>query len=413
MPKQVVVVGAGIVGVACASALLRDGHEVLLIDREGPAAGASQGNAGALSPGSCVPLALPGVLRKAPSWLFDPDGPLVVRPAYLLQALPWLLRFVANARPARVRSAADALRALHKDVFAFYAPLVRDSGCANLLRRTGTLTLYASAGALERSKGEWEMRSSRGARVEFLRGPEIGQLQPGLSDAYEHAVFLPEHGYVADPKRLVTLLAEAFQHSGGRLMKGSVTQIARSVTGPNITMSSGEVIVADNVVVAAGAWSRRLLAGMGVRVPLETQRGYQVTVQGCSVSPRLPVTVADEKVYVTPMIEGVRIAGTVEFAGLYAPANWRRARRLLPILTKLYPEATYGAFTEWMGHRPTLPDSLPVIGPVTKFPQVIAAFGHGHNGMTSGPITGQIVSDLVAGRTPPIELSAFRVERFH
>src|SRR3954452_15183751 len=198
-----------------------------------PAAGASQGNAGALSPGSCVPLALPGVLRKAPSWLFDPDGPLVVRPAYLLQALPWLLRFVANARPARVRSAADALRALHKDVFAFYAPLVRDSGCANLLRRTGTLTLYASAGALERSKGEWEMRSSRGARVEFLRGPEIGQLQPGLSEAYEHAVFLPEHGYVADPKRLVTLLAEAFQHSGGRLIKGLVTQIARSGTGPN------------------------------------------------------------------------------------------------------------------------------------------------------------------------------------
>jgi D-amino-acid dehydrogenase len=410
--KRVIVVGAGIVGVACAASLLKDGHDVVLIDREGPAAGASQGNAGAISPGSCVPLAMPGVLKKVPSWLFDPEGPLVVRPGYVAKALPWLLRFVDSARPARVANAADALRALHQHVFEFYAPLVQGAGCSELLKRSGTLNLYSSAEALERSRSEWEMRSARGAEVQFVYGPEIRQLQPGISEAYHHAVFLPEHGYVADPKELVNRLARAFEDSGGHLLRESVDSIATNAGRPVITLGSGSIVDADEVVIAAGAWSGALLTKAGVRLPLESQRGYQVTLQECSVSPRLPMTLSDEKVYVTPMREGVRIAGTVEFAGLKAEPNWPRARRLLKILGKVYPHATYSRFTEWMGHRPTFPDSLPVIGRISKLPGVIAAFGHGHNGMTGGPITGQIIADLVAGRDPPIDISPFRPDRF-
>ncbi|MEA2935811.1 MAG: hypothetical protein QOD74_2457 [Variibacter sp.] len=412
MAKQVIVVGAGIVGVACAASLLRDGHDVLLIDREGPAAGASQGNAGALSPGSCVPLAMPGVLKKVPSWLLDPEGPLVVRPAYLVKALPWLLRFVASARPARVASASDALRALYQSVFEFYAPLVRDAECADLLKRSGTLNLYKSKGALEASKIEWRMRSERGAEVQFIQGPEIGQLQPGISETYPYAVFLPEHGYVADPKQLVSRLANAFEASGGKLLREDVTDIGSRGGRATLTLGTGSILDADEVVVAAGAWSATLLARAGVRIPLESQRGYQVTLQGCSISPRLPVTLTDEKVYVTPMLQGLRIAGTVEFAGLTAAPNWNRARRLVDILARVYPQATYSSFTEWMGHRPTLPDSLPVIGRIRSLPGVIAAFGHGHNGMTGGPITGSIVADLVAHREPSFDISPFRAERF-
>jgi D-amino-acid dehydrogenase len=355
---------------------------------------------------------MPGVLKKVPSWLFDPEGPLVVRPAYIATALPWLLRFVASARPARVVEAADALRALHRHVFEFYAPLVQDAGCSDLLKRTGTLTLYNSAVDLERSKREWEMRSARGADVEFVYGPEIRQLQPGISEAYQHAVFLPEHGYVADPKELVSRLARAFTDSGGQFLRESVDDIAKKSGRPVITLRSGAVFDADQVVIAAGAWSGDLLRRAGVRLPLESQRGYQVTLQGCSVSPRLPATLSSEKVYLTPMRDGIRIAGTVEFAGLKAKPNWQRALRLLKVLEKVYPGATYSSFTQWMGHRPTLPDSLPVIGRISALPGVIAAFGHGHNGMTSGPITGRIVADLVAGRDPPIDISPFRPTRF-
>jgi D-amino-acid dehydrogenase len=412
MAKRVIVVGGGIVGVSCASSLLREGLEVELIERERFAAGASFGNAGALSPGSCIPLAMPGILRKVPSWLLDPDGPLVVRPSYLLKALPWLVRFIATARHAKVEQIADALSFLHQGVFAAYAPILADLGPSDLIRQSGTLVVFKSPAGLTGSRREVAMRTSRKAKVEIVNADEIRQLEPGLSRAYQHGLFLPEHGYVTDPELLVRRMGDAFVANGGRLIRAEVVGAGHRLGQPHVVLSTGETVGADAVVIAAGAWSRRILEAAGQFVPLESQRGYHVTLSDPSVVPRHPVTVSEEKVYATPMRGGLRIAGTVEFAGLEAAPNWKRAQRLVEIAGRIYPGLTFSGSSQWMGHRPCLPDSLPVIGPIPGLPGVFAAFGHGHNGMTSGPVTGELIANLICNRPTPFDLRPLRFDRF-
>lgn len=409
---KVVVVGAGIVGTCVASYLLRDGHDVVLVDAEGPGEGCSKGNAGALSPGSCIPLSTPGVLTKIPKWLFDPLGPLCIRPAYLLAALPWLIRFALAGRSNRMAGLADALRALHANTFENYAPLLANAGCQDLVRRTGTLIVYKSACGLADGRREWDLREERQVRQQVLEASEIRDLVPALSADFKHGVLLPDHGMVANPYRLVRSLAEQFARDGGHLERRRVTGVAvreGDVTGVRTT--DGE-IAADRVVIAAGAWSATLIAGLGVRVPLESQRGYHATIQGSGIAPALPVVSAEAKVYATPMEDGLRFAGTVEFAGLDAPPDFRRADALIELAKDMFPALAVGAVSQWMGHRPCLPDSLPVIGAVPGHPNLLLAFGHGHHGMTGASTTGKIIASRVSGRQSPIDLAPYRPDRF-
>ena len=409
---KVIVVGAGIVGTCSASYLLRDGHDVVLVDSEGPGEGCSKGNAGALSPGSCIPLSGPGVLTKIPGWLSDPLGPLRIRPAYLLAALPWLIRFALAGRSGRIAGLADALRALHANTFENYAPLLANAGCQDLIQRTGTLTVYKTDKSLAESQHERNLREERQVRQQVLGAGELRDLVPELSSGYKHGVLLPDHGFVANPYRLVRSLAEQFARDGGYLERRRVTGIAvreGRVTG--VWTTDGE-LVAERVVVAAGAWSATLIAGLGVRVPLESQRGYHATIQGSGITPALPVVCAEAKVYATPMEDGLRLAGTVEFAGLDAPPDFRRAEALIELAKDMFPALVAGAASQWMGHRPCLPDSLPVIGAAPGHPNLLLAFGHGHHGMTGASTTGTIIASLVSGRQPPIDPFPYRPDRF-
>ncbi len=410
--SEVVVVGAGIVGVCCAAYLQRDGHAVTLLDRDAPGEGTSKGNAGALSPGSCVPLAMPGVFRKVPGWLLDPDGPLTIRARYLPRALPWLIRFSLAASPRRVERIADALRALHRPVFECYEPLVAGAGCAELIRRSGTLVVFRSESAFRESAREWRMRRERGAEVRDLDARAIHELEPALGPQYTHGVLLPEHGYTTDPHRLVKALAARFAAEGGRVARAQVRGLQRNEDATLTVLCEGRGLRAQRVVIAAGAWSGALTRSLGISVPLESQRGYQVTLPEPGIQPRHPVSAAEGRFYATPLEGGLRVAGTVEFAGLEAAPEYRRARRLLEQVRGLYPQVRTEAFTEWMGHRPCLPDSLPVIGSPAGLPGVLLAFGHGHNGMTSGPVTGRLIADLVAGRAPFIDPAPYSPARF-
>ena len=410
--RPIVVIGAGIVGVCCAAYLRRDGHDVLLLDREGPGTGTSRGNAGALSPGSCVPLAMPGVFGKIPGWLTDAQGPLTIRPRYFPRAWPWLMRFALSARPARVERIADALRALHRHVFDCYAPLVTAAGCADLIKHTGTLAVFRGEKAFSGSQSDWRIRRERGGELQAVSGGELREIEPALSTAFTHGMLIPDHGYTANPYRMVQALAQRFVADGGRLEVAATRALEPAGEAVTVRLEDGRRIEAERVVVAAGAWSGRLLAPLGISVPLETQRGYQVTLADAGVVPRLPVAVSEGKYYATPMEDGLRVAGTVEFAGLEAPPDYRRARRLLEQVRELYPEVRTERFTEWMGHRPCLPDSLPAIGASRRQPRVVLAFGHGHNGMTSGPVTGRLVADLVAGRKPFIDCAPYSPDRF-
>lgn len=409
---RVVVVGAGIVGTCSASYLLRDGHDVVLVDAEGPGEGCSKGNAGALSPGSCIPMSGPGILGKIPEWVTDPLGPLRIRPNYLARALPWLIRFVLAGRAQRIPPLADALRALHAGTYEHYRPLIDNAGCRDLIRQTGTLTVYKSQKSLAESQHDWDLREERQVRQRVLGAADLRDLVPELSHDYNHGVLLLDHGFVSNPYRLVRRLAEQFARDGGALEHRRVSEIIlREGQVSGVRTSDGDIL-ADRVVVAAGAWSAKLTTALGIHVPLESQRGYHATIEGPGIAPALPVVSAETKVYATPMEDGLRLAGTVEFAGLEAAPDFRRADALVARATAMFPALEAGRVSRWMGHRPCLPDSLPVIGAAPGHRRLLLAFGHGHHGMTGASTTGRIIASLVSGHPPPVDLAPYRPDRF-
>ncbi len=412
--QRVVVIGAGMVGLCVAWHLARRGAAVTVLDGEEPGSGASSGNAGAISAGSVAPLAMPGILKQVPQMLTDPAGALHVPATYWPRAAPWLFRFVAAARPARVEAIAQALSGLLFGAMERHREILEAEGALDLLRDDGQLYLYRDEAHYAKDAAAWELRRRHGMRIEFLRGAAaIHALEPEVSPTYTLGLLLPEQGNSVNPQRHAQVVAEGVRRMGGLILRRAVRAIATAegrVVGAET--ASGRV-EADQVVLAAGAWSARLLRPLGIRVPLETQRGYHVMVPEPGVRIGRPLVPADRKAFLTPMEGGLRIAGTVEFGGLDRPPTPHRAALLLEDLRKVFPQAnTRGARPFWMGHRPCLPDSLPVLGPVRRWPGLWCAFGHGHLGLTGSAPTGAVLAAAMTGAAPNLDLAPFAAERF-
>jgi D-amino-acid dehydrogenase len=414
--KRVGVIGAGMVGVCAASWLQRDGHSVFLVEAAEPGRGASFGNAGCLNGSSVTPVAMPGVIRNVPRWLFDPLGPLSLRWTYLPAIAPWLVRFFRAGTPEKVRATARALRPLVGPTLEALQPLVSAAGAEDLVHRLGHLYVYRSAESLEKDRLAWELRRENGVEIDEFDADELRQLEPALSRDYVRGVLVRENGHTSNPLALVERLLEHVIRSGGELVRARAHgfRLERRRLAA-IETDIGE-LAADAAVVCAGAYSKPLVAALGDKVPLETERGYHLMIRDPEAMPRIPTADADGKFVATPMDTGLRFAGTVELAGLAAPPDWRRARilldqgrRMLPGLAAWHPEERISV---WMGHRPSLPDSLPVLGPSRTTPDVVYAFGHGHVGMTAAPMTGKIVADLVSGRPVSIDIAPFSAGRF-
>jgi D-amino-acid dehydrogenase len=414
--RRVGVIGAGVVGVCAAAWLQRDGHSVFMIEPGNPGEGASFGNAGCFNGSSVTPIAMPGVIRNVPRWLMDPLGPLSLRWSYLPAILPYLVRFVRSATPDKVRAQARALRPLIAPTVPLIRELARDAGAEDLIEQRGHLYVYRSAEALAKDGFAWALRRENGVVVDEFDADELRQLEPALSREYVRGLLVRENGHTTNPLGLVTRLFAEFRRRGGEIVQARA--IGFRLDGGRLTAIQTDAgdLPADAAIVCAGAHSRPLAATLGERIPLETERGYHLMIADAEVMPRIPTADADGKFVATPMQLGLRFAGTVELAGLAAPPDWRRARilleqgrRMLPGLAAEYPE---DRVSMWMGHRPALPDSLPVLGSSRASPDVIYAFGHGHIGMTSAPMTGKIVADLIAGRPAPIDIAAFRPGRF-
>ncbi len=412
MAKNITIIGAGIVGIATASYLRRDGHAVTVVDMRPPGEYTSFGNAGILSPGSCVPQALPGVLSKVPGFLSDPLGPLAIRPAHFLKALPWFLRLVAASRLSRVEQIADALRPLLQQTFDAYAPLVQHAGVADMIRQTGYVVAYSSRAALARDALPWKLRRDRGVVVEEIDSAGIKQHVPQLKGEYEAGLYLPEQGYVTNPERLTKSLAEQFLKDGGQIVQRKVLDIEVSPEGPRKLVTDAGNMALETLVICAGSHSNEFTAKLGDSVPLEAERGYHVTYSDPQFTLPMPVFLPQQKVFITPMEMGLRIAGQSEFAGNEAEPNYARADVLAKQMQQIFPGISNVDSTRWMGRRPSMPDSLPVIGPASKMPNVWYAFGHGHIGLCGGAPTGRALADLIAGRTPDVNLVPFSVTRF-
>ena len=412
MAKNITIIGAGVVGMATASCLRRDGHDVTVVDMRPPGEYCSSGNAGILSPGSCVPFGMPGNLKKVPRWLLDPVGPLAIRPGYSLRALPWLLRFQAASRMARIDPIADALRALLRQTLDAWGPLAQWAGVPDIIRRTGYLVVYESEQAFRGDALAWKIRRDRGVVCTDLDAARIRELEPALRGIYARGVFLPEQGFVANPLRLTQALAAQFQRDGGKILQRKVLGIEIDAGGPSVLMTDAGRLSVETLVLCAGVHSNDFSARLGSRVPLESQRGYHVHFENPTVTLRRPVLSGEGKFFATPMETGLRVAGTVEFAGTEAAPNYARADALGVQAARMLPGLAGSNVTQWMGHRPCMPDSLPVIGTSPRFANVYFAFGHGHVGLCGGAPTARIIADLIAGRKPNIDITPYRADRF-
>jgi len=414
--KRVAVIGAGIVGVCAASWLQRDGHSVFLVEAGEPGHGASFGNAGCFNGSSVTPVSMPGTIRNVPRWLTDPLGPLSLRWTYLPAIAPWLLRFMRAGTPEKVHAQARALRPLVGPTLEALNPLVSAAGAEDLVHRLGHLYVYRSTESLGKDRLAWELRRENGVEIDEFDADGLRQLEPALSRDYVRGLLVRENGHTSNPLKLVERLLKHFLHSGGEIVHAKAHGFRLDGRRLAAIQTDTGDLSAEAAIVCAGAYSKPLAAALGDHVPLETERGYHLMIRDPESMPRIPTADADGKFVATPMDTGLRFAGTVELAGLAAPPDWRRAqvllaqgRQMLPGLTASHPE---DRISVWMGHRPSLPESLPVLGPSSGSPDVVYACGHGHVGMTAAPMTGKIVADLVAGRTPPINIAPFAASRF-
>ena len=410
---HIAVVGTGIVGACTAAWLQRDGHQITFVDPLEPGQACSFGNAGSLSPSACLPVGMPRMWRKVPAWLLDPLGPLTVRWSYAPVVLPWLVRMLRHSSRTEVTRIATALRTLLAPIFECYDPLLQHAGAQALVRRNGCLYVYSSKAAAAQWQWGMNLRRSLGVNLIDVERDELEALEPDLKGRFRFGILAPDNGSTSDPSALVQALCRQSLADGARHDRRSVTGFERQggrVTG--LHLDSGEPLPVDGVVIAAGAWSASLAAQLGDHLPLETQRGYHVTVRSSNLQLKHTVMASENNLMVNPMAQGLRLAGTVEFAGLKAAPNYERARALLRQGRDLFPHLDTSEVTQWMGHRPCMPDSLPVIDRAHGAANAWLAFGHGHMGMCMGASTGREVANMVAGRSPQVNLQAFSAARF-
>jgi D-amino-acid dehydrogenase len=410
---HIVVLGTGIAGTCVGAWLQRDGHRITFMSPDPPGEACSFGNAGSLSPSACLPVGMPGMWKQVPGWLRDPEGPLAIRPAYLPVLLPWLLRFLRHSGRDEVVRIATALRGLLAPIFESYGPLLEHAGAAHLVRRTGCLYVYASGESAARWRWGMDLRRSLDVELREVGDEELAQLEPDLRGRFRFGILAPENGSTLDPEALVKALHRQCIADGAEMVRSEATGFERRAdTVTAVRLATGQALPCDGVVVAAGAWSGPLAAQLGARVPLESQRGYHVTVASSNLQLRHTVMAPEYNLMVNPMAMGLRLAGTVEFAGLSAPPDERRADALLAKGKEMFPHLDSSRVSRWMGHRPCLPDSLPVIGRAPRVANAWFAFGHGHVGMCAAASTGRELAHLVAGRPTQVDLRPFAADRF-
>ncbi|MEM5543928.1 FAD-binding oxidoreductase [Sulfitobacter sp. AS92] len=402
----VTVVGAGVVGLSIALALQARGLTVRVIDREGPAAGASAGNAGAFAFTEILPLASPRMIRQAPKWLLDPLGPLTVPPRYAAKIAPWMWRFWKASWPAQLRASTVAQTALMKLSQAALDPHLERSGLAPMRRHDGQLQVYESEAEFRASLPGWQAREEAGIAFTHLKGEEIAAYQPGLAPSFTHATFTPEWQSISDPRDYVLAMAERFRAGGGEI---TITRAERLVAG-GVETSDG--FMPGRVVLAAGSHSHHLARTAGVKIPLETERGYNTTLPAGAFDLKRQITFGGHGFVISKVGNGLRVGGAVELGGLDLPPNFARADAMLKKAKRFLPGLDTSSGTQWMGFRPSLPDSLPAIGALPNRPDVFCAFGHGHLGLTQSAGTAAIIADLMTGQNPGIDLTPFSPARF-
>jgi D-amino-acid dehydrogenase len=407
-----VVIGAGIIGTAIAHDLQKRGEQVVLIDRDGPGLGASFGNMASIAVTEFMPASRPSVWRQMPGWMLDPEGPVRVRPSYMLRLVPWFLRFIAASRPSKLRKLEAQGAALCSRALQDTLALLHETGLANQISDEGCLSLYTDEAEFRADRDHIEILERFGFPHEVMGRQAIKALEPELSDKIGMAVLFPQNRSMKDPYKLVLALAERFTAMGGRIEAGEVTGFLRSEAIRAVMLQDGRRMNADKIVICAGAYSGKLAKMLDEPIPLETERGYHTQIMTPGIFMKHSIIWPARAFMVTPTAGGIRVGGTVEMAGLDAPPDYRRAKVTVRRAKEALPNLQCQDFTEWMGHRPALPDTVPILSASAKTRGVFYATGHGHLGLTYAATTARLMGDLITGARPPVNLDPYRVNRF-
>ena len=419
--RKIAVIGAGIIGVNCALALQMLGYQVTLIDKGEIGGGCSKGNAGHFATEQVFPLAGPSLLKQLPSMLFDPLGPISLSPGHFFRAIPWFTAFFNNMRTTKRVRNGEAIKSLNNDAIEYYKPILSAAKAENLLVSNGSLLVFEKT-PYKDVVMMYKHYQQAGVAVELLNKEQAFVLEPNLNDNINYALFFTQVAHTGDPLAICKVLADYAQSLGMKFQRLSIDSIEQIPTGIVIN-AMNERFKFDYCVVATGAWSKSLLSQLGYKLPIEAERGYSLSIPLAESESALlsrPVASAERKFIITPMDELLRLSGTVEYAGLHAKAKNKRADVLLKnaefILNKLpeiLPTENKNNSTRWMGCRPSLPDSLPVICQAPDHGNIFFAMGHQHLGLTQGAITGRLIGQLVTGEKTDIDVTPFCISRFN
>jgi len=411
IPKNIIVIGAGIVGISTALWLQRDGHSVTLIDKEGPAAGASFGNAGVLASGSLVPVTVPGLLGKAPKMLFNPNQPLFLKWTYLPKLIPFLFKYLKHANANSVERISKGLSQLLHDAPDQHLALANGTGAEEYIDLADYMFGYINEEAFMSDHFGWDVRKRGGVSFVKMNAKDLGEYDVNLKGRFGFGVQCKNHGRIKDPGAYILSLYKHFVANGGTLLIKDVSDFEIEDGHCKSIITSEGKFVADTYVLTTGAWSGAWADALGVTVPLESERGYHIEFVNPSITLRSPLMVVAGKFVVNSMNGRLRCAGVIEFGGLNNPPAKAPIKLLKKQMAELFPDLTYDRIDEWMGHRPATADSLPVIGVSPNAYNIFMGYGHHHVGLSGGPKTGRWLAKLAVGAPLNVDLSAYAADR--
>jgi len=409
--NDIVVLGGGVIGLSIALRMLNAGREVVLIDPEEPGTGTSFGNAGTVAEYAVLPVGSPEIIRQLPSLLFNKNSPIAIKRSAILSLCPWLIRFLYQSMPKNAARNAQAIASLLQGSRIRWEELSRQIGGESVLKTDGNIYLYNSNELLDAGIKDINKRKKLGLNAEILNIDELKKLEPNLNLSEGGASYFPDGAYMSDPGKMIKLILDATIDKGCQIIRQAATRIERTREGVKVHLEDQSTMLTKQLIVATGAYSKKFAKQVGDNIPLDTERGYHVEYDMTKPLLNRPCCYASGGFYMSPMTGRLRVVGTVELGGLSPKISEHRVRYLEKGVSIFFPKLDSPSRT-WLGFRPSIPDSRPVISESSKGNDIVYAFGHGHIGVTLAPITAEIVDSILTKSKPPISISDFSAMRF-
>lgn len=410
--QNITIVGAGIIGLSIAYALHKAGVSVTVIDRDAAGDKVSFGNAGSIAVMEVNPASVPGVFWKVPAWIMSSLGPLSVRPNYSLKLLPWLYQFYLASKPKHALRSHQALAALNKNAYVDMIPMFTETGVVSELKQKGALVVYESDAGFEQDQAMWQLRQKAGVDTTYLSADQTREYEAALGERVKHGMFVSNASYVTDPKYIVDQLRAWLIKNDVQFIQDEVKSIQKQSNSMYV-QGKNAGYEADKIVLATGAWSSELTKQLGEKCYVESERGYNTTIQNPDITISREIVFAERKFVMTPLSCGLRIGGAAEFGGLNNVPNYKRSGALIKLAQLYFPDLKHTKGSVWAGHRPSTPDSLPIISRSQYSDRLFYAFGHGHLGLTQCAITARLIKEMVFNEKSEVDVSMYSIDRFN